>query len=202
MSSLVPSILDFSNGRGLGPRATLIAVINEVTKGLIHAWSERLQILIELPLFIVAFRFFAVFVGRGDHIASGRLEWTLDPTRISWMFVGYPAWIFFYLQTAKLFWRLLGEIQAGTLEQVYLSPLPTWLVATAWRVLATIVETLGVVAALYLVAYIFVPFHMTWRPQVMLPLVFVLASSVGYSLIVGGLTLIWKRVELLNWSSA
>ena len=198
MSSRAPSTLHPFSRRSVGLRATVIAVGNEVAKSLIHAWSERLQILIELPLFIVAFLFFALFVGRGDQIASGRLEWSLDPTRVSWMFVGYAVWIFFYLQTAKLFWRLLGEIQAGTLEQVYLSPLPTWLVATAGRVLATVVETLGVVAALYVVVYIIVPFHLTWRALAGFPLIFILAGSIGYSLIVGGLTLMWKRVELLN----
>jgi ABC-2 type transport system permease protein len=79
-----------------------------------------------------------------------------------------------------------------------LSPLPTWLVATAGRVLATMVETLGAVVALYLAVHVVVPFHLAWLPQATFPLLFVLASSVGYSLIVGGLTLIWKRVELLN----
>ena len=198
MSSLAPSTWHLFNRRSLGLRAAFTAVGNEVAKGLIHAWSERLQILIELPLFIVAFLFFALFVGRGDQIAGGRLEWTPDPTRVSWMFVGYAVWIFFYLQTAKLFWRLLGEIQTGTLEQVYLSPLPTWLVATAGRVLATVVETLGVVAALYAVVYVIVPFHLNWRALAVFPLIFTLAGSVGYSLIVGGMTLMWKRVELLN----
>ena len=198
MSSLAPSTWHLFNRRSLGLRAAFTAVGNEVAKGLIHAWSERLQILIELPLFIVAFLFFALFVGRGDQIAGGRLQWTPDPTRVSWMFVGYAVWIFFYLQTAKLFWRLLGEIQTGTLEQVYLSPLPTWLVATAGRVLATVVETLGVVAALYAVVYVIVPFHLNWRALAVFPLIFTLAGSIGYSLIVRGMTLMWKRVELLN----
>ena len=34
----------------------------------------------------------------------------------------FVPFIFFYMQVVKLFWRLLGEIQSGTLEQVYLSP--------------------------------------------------------------------------------
>src|SRR6266511_3537654 len=67
---------------------------------------------------------------------------------------------FFYFQAVKLFWRLLGEIQAGTIEQVYLSPLPSWLVAAAGRLLAAILETLA--------------------------------------LIVAGMTLLWKRIQLLQ----
>jgi ABC-2 type transport system permease protein len=49
----------------------------------------------------------------------------------------------------KLFWRLLGEIRAGTIEQVYLSPLPSWLVAAAGRVLAALIETLILIGVTY-----------------------------------------------------
>jgi len=40
---------------------------------------------------------------------------------------------------------------AGTIEQVYLSPLPSWLVAAAGRVVAALVETLVVAAGTYLI---------------------------------------------------
>jgi ABC-2 type transport system permease protein len=112
--------------------------------------------------------------------------------------VGYVAFTFFYLQSAKLFWRLLGEIQAGTLEQVYLGPLPAWLVATAGRVLATVVETAVVIAVLYVVVFAIVPFPLVWQAPALIPMAFIVLSSVGYSLIEGGLTLVWKRVELIH----
>lgn len=154
--------------------------------------------MIELPLFLVFFLLFALVVGRGQQIASGHLDWGFDPSRVSPLFVGYAAFLFLYLQTAKLFWRLLGEIQAGTLEQVYLSPLPAWLVATAGRVLATVLETAGLIVILYVVVFAIVPFHLTWQTQALVPISFIIASSLGYSLIEGGLTLVWKRVELLH----
>ncbi len=133
--------LAVSSNRKLGPRAAAIAVGNEIQKGLLAAWGERLQILIELPLFLSFFLLIALVLGRGQQIASGHLQWRFDTAQVSSLIVGYAAYLFIYLQTAKLFWRLLGEIQAGTLEQVYLSPLPAWLVATAGRVLATVPET-------------------------------------------------------------
>lgn len=184
--------------RTLGARAIAIAVGNEIQKGLMHAWGERLQILIELPLFLGFFLLLAVVVGRGQQIASGHLTWSFDPLRVSPLLVGYAAFLFLYLQTAKLFWRLLGEIQAGTLEQVYLSPLPGWLVATAGRVLATVLETAALVALIYGVVVTLVPIQLFWRAQPLIPIAFIVLSSVGYSLIEGGLTLVWKRVELLH----
>ncbi len=184
--------------RGLGVRAAATAVGNEIEKGLLHAWGERLQIVIELPLFVIFFLLAGLVVGRGQEIASGHLDWRLDPERIAPLLVGMVAFTFLYLQSAKFFWRLLGEIQAGSLEQVYLSPLPAWLVATAGRVIATVLETGFVVAVIYLVAVAIVPFHLVWRAQALVPMVLILVGSVGYSLIEGGFTLAWKRVELLH----
>jgi ABC-2 type transport system permease protein len=140
----------------------------------------------------------ALILGRGQQIASGHLNWRFDPAQVSSLMVGYAAYLFIYLQSAKLFWRLLGEIQAGTLEQVYLSPLPAWLVATAGRVLATVLETSFLVAIIYLVVFAFVPFHLAWHIQVLVPILFVALGSVGYSLIEGGLVLAWRRVELVH----
>lgn len=171
---------------------------NEIEKGLFHAWGERLQILIELPLFLIFFLLAALILGRGEQIVSGHVDWRFDPAHVSSLMVGYAAFLFIYLQTAKLFWRLLGEVQAGTLEQVYLSPLPAWLVATAGRVMATVLETAALVVILYLIVFAIVPFHLTWNIQALVPMAFISVASVGYSLIEGGMVLAWRRVELVH----
>src|SRR5262249_38501566 len=182
----------------VGPRAAAIAIGNEIEKGMLAAWGERLQILIELPLFLGFFLLLALILGRGQQIASGHLDWRFDPAQVSSLMVGYAAYLFIYLQSAKLFWRLLGEIQAGTLEQVYLSPLPAWLGATAGRGLATVVGTPFLVAIIYAVVFALVPFHLAWHAQVLVPMLLVAVGSVGYSLIKGGLVLAWRRVELVH----
>lgn len=106
--------------------------------------------------------------------------------------------MFFYLQAQKMFWRLLGEIQTGTLEQVYLSPLPSWVVAAVGRVLATSLETLVVVASLYAATELTVGVDLAWHPAVLIPAGFLVVASVGYSLAIGALTMAWKRIEMLN----
>lgn len=184
--------------RRLRGRAALTAIGNEVYKGLLAGWSERIQILIELPLFISFFLLFGILVGRGQEVAAtGELSWSFDPERMSWLFLGFIAFTFFYLHSAKLFWRLLGEIQTGTLEQVYLSPLPSWLIAAAGRVLAAVIETLFVVAVMFAATSVFVDIEIPWNSQATVPLLFLVAGSIGYSLVIGGLTLVFKRVETL-----
>jgi ABC-2 type transport system permease protein len=181
-----------------GPRATAVAIGNEIDKGLRFGWDERKQILLELAMFVPLFLLFAAVAGQGDAIVAGRFEWAFDDRRTGWLLVGFVLGMFFYLQAQKLFWRLLGEIQAGTLEQVYLSPLPSWVVAATGRVLASLVETTFVVGTLYAVVALSVGVDVDWHPAVLVPVVFLVVGSVGYSLAIGALTLLWKRIEVLN----
>lgn len=105
---------------------------------------------------------------------------------------------FVYLQSVKTFWRLLAEIQTGTLEQNYLSPIPAWVNIAVGRLLAAVVETAIVVAVLFAVTSLAVDLQLTWRPDALIPLGFAVAGGAGYSLMIAGLTLAWKRVELLQ----
>jgi ABC-2 type transport system permease protein len=177
----------------------LVAVGNETVKGLRHGWSERLQILIELPLFVTFILLLGFTVGQGSRIAAtGRLGWSLDPRQAGWLFVGIAAFTYTYLHVQKMFWRLLAEIQAGTLEQTYLSPLPSWVHVVGGRVLAAIAETTVVVAVMYGVTSLAVRLGLHWRPESLLPLALLVVGAAGLALVVAGITLVWKRIQMLN----
>jgi hypothetical protein len=177
---------------------TAIALRNELRKGLRFAWAERLQILIELPMFAVFIILLGPLLGQGENVASGRVDWSLHSQTTSAMVVWFVPFIFFYMQVVKMFWRLLGEIQAGTLEQVYLSPLPPWLVAAAGRVAAAILETLFVAAATYGLVSAFVSIHLRWTAAALLPAVAIMIAAIGLSLIIAGATLVYKRIQIVN----
>src|SRR5260370_20314900 len=81
------------------------------------------------------------------------------------------------MQTVKLFWRLRGEIQSGTVEQVYLCPLPSWLVVAAGRVVAALIESALVAAGTYGIVRAFGPLHYHWSASALLPLVFVIITA-------------------------
>ncbi len=177
---------------------TVVALGNEVRKGILHAFSERLQILIELPMFAVFILLLGPTLGQGHAIASGHLRWSLQSGRTSVMVVWFVPFIFFYMQVVKTFWRLLGEIQSGTIEQVQLSPLPPWLVTAAGRVVAALVETVVVAAATYGIVSVFVPLHLAWRVAALPAAGAVIVAATGVSLMVAGATLVWKRIQLVN----
>lgn len=176
----------------------LVGLGNEIRKGLLVAWSERLQILMELPFYPLLIILLGPLLNSGHEIASGQVSWSLRSDRTALLTLAFVPAMVLYFQAVKLFWRLLGEIQSGTFEQVYLSPLPSWLVAATGRVMAALVETLVVVSATYWIVSALVPLHYTWSAAALVPIALLIVTAVGYSLIIGGLTLVWKRIQLLQ----
>lgn len=181
-------------------RSHVTAVGNEVYKGLRFAWAERLQILIELPMFVIVMLVMGPILGQARQIVSGTLRWSLNSESTSMLVAWFIPFAFFYLQVVKMFWRLVAERQAGTLEQVYLSPLPSWVVIAAGRVVAAVVETLLVAAGIFAVVRIFVPLHFHLTVGVLLPVLLMIVTGVGVSLVIAGATLIWGRIEMVTES--
>jgi ABC-2 type transport system permease protein len=176
----------------------LTALGNEIGKGLLFAWAEKLQIAMELPFFALIILLLGPMLGAGHQIAAGHLDWTLNGRMIAVLIIAFVPAMFFYFQAVKLFWRLLAEIQAGTIEQVYLSPLPSWLVAAAGRLTAAIIETVILMGVVYGIVSAFVTLHFHWTAAALVPLAFLILTGIGYSLIIAGLTLVWKRIQLLQ----
>lgn len=176
----------------------LTALGNEVGKGLAFAWSEKLQIFMEMPFFAIFVLLLGPLLGDGYQVASGHVSWSLHSGRTSLMLLAFMPVAIFFLLAVKLFWRLLGEIQSGTLEQVYLSPLPSWLVTAAGRVVAALIETLVVAAMLFGIVSIFVPLHYHWTAAALVPMALLIVAGIGYSLIIAGMTLVWKRIQMLQ----
>jgi ABC-2 type transport system permease protein len=180
------------------PGSPLVAVGNEIVKGLRHGWAERTQILIELPLFVSLMVLLGFTVGQAEDAAHGQMEWAMSSAKASWLFLGMATYMFVHLQIQKMFWRMVAEIQTGTIEQTYLSPLPSWVHTIVGRAVSAVIEAGLVITAMYVVTGLFVDLDLHWRLDVLIPLAFMLAGSVGFSLTIAGLTLIWKRIEMFN----
>jgi ABC-2 type transport system permease protein len=184
--------------RTMTPDRVATAVGNETLKGLRHGWSERLQIVIEMPLFVAFVLLLGFTIGEGESIVADQLDWTLDTQRASWLMIGFVAFSYTYLHVQKMFWRLLSEIQTGTLEQTYLSPLPSWVHVVAGRIASAVVETAIVVGIVYAVISVFAPIELHWQLEAVVPLVLLITGAAGLALIIAGIALVWKRVMLLN----
>lgn len=184
-SALVPH----GNGSATTPgiRSFATAIGNEVAKGLIDLWRGKVASFLELILFGLFFLVIAFAAGHG----------ALQGVQVAPLLVGFVGYIFFHMQTNRLFWGLLGEMQSGTLEQMYLSPLPSWLLTIGLQV-ASVVEASITALVLYLFVRLVAPVTIPPRPAALLPLVLLVVGSVGYSLILGGLTLRFKGLVILK----
>src|SRR5690348_12865407 len=170
-----------------GIRAFGIAIGNEIAKGLIDLWRGKIASFLELILFGLFFLAITFALGRG----------AFHREQVAPLLIGFVGYLFFHMQTNRLFWGLLGEMQSGTLEQMYLSPLPSWLLTAGMQV-ASVVEAAISALVLYLFVLLVAPVTMPLRPAALLPLGLLVVGSAGYSLILGGLTLRYKRLEILK----
>ncbi len=186
-TSTSDTFLPRSREAKLGIRAFATAIGNEIAKGLIDLWRGKLASLLELILFALFFLAIMFALGRG----------VFHQEQVAPLLLGFVGYIFFHMQTNRLFWGLLGEVQSGTLEQMYLSPLPSWLLTIGLQV-ASIVEAALSALLLYLFIDLVVLVAIPLRWAALLPLVMLVLGSVGYSLILGGLTLLFKRLEILK----
>lgn len=59
-------------------------------------------------------------------------------------------------------------------------------------------ETLVVVVAVYLITDLVLDLEVRWCIEVLVPVLYLVIGGVGYSLVIGGLTLVFKRLELVN----
>ncbi len=63
---------------------------------------------------------------------------------------------------------------------------------------AALLETLVLMGVTYGLVSAFVTLHFHWTPAALVPVAFLILTGVGYSLIIAGLTLLWKRIQLLQ----
>lgn len=116
--------------------------------------------------------------------------------------IGMVAVIVLHQQINRTFWGVLGELQAGTFERLYLSPVPPPVLMIA-RQTSTAIQAIAVAAILSLLTI--VPSALAWdlglaldlsAIQVVVPALAAIVGGAGVSLAVAGLTLLLRRLEI------
>lgn len=167
---------------------------NETAKSLRNAWTARTGVFFELMLIYATFFGLVLFIGHG------RIQKDLlAPT-----FLGLLIVILMHQQVVRMFWGVLHEIQAGTIEQVYLSPVPSALIIIA-RQAAVIIEAAAVTFLLGLPTGVTIelawglgiPLHASSLIQALVPITVTVVNGAGLSMIIVALTLKFRRIELL-----
>lgn len=166
---------------------------NEISKTLRLAWASRAGMYFEIPLFVLAFFVVLLFIGRG----------TIPDPLVAPTLIGMTAAMLLNQQLTRTFWGTLGELQAGTFEQLHLSPTPSTLLMLA-RQGSTALQAISVAAIFSTLALI--PSAIAWDldisldtslARVAIPALAAIVGAAGLGLAVAGLTLLFRRLEVL-----
>ncbi|MFL5626685.1 MAG: ABC transporter permease [Ktedonobacteraceae bacterium] len=164
----------------------LLAIFNETYKRLLIIWDYRFNILTQLVT--VAF----IFIGATFFLGGGKF----DTKQLPSLFLGYLVWFYARIVILTTSEDLMSEAQSGTLEQMYMSPVPTELLVLG-RMLATLVSTtiMVLLASISLIWLMHINIPMRWEG---LPvLILTLVGLFGFSLMLGGAALVFKQIEAL-----
>jgi len=151
---------------------------NETIKGLLTTKANWGTIVPGLAVLVV-FYFFVQFL-----IGNGRLV----PALYAPTLLGFSAYAIAYIVSLKTVAGTLEEMNAGTLEQVHLSPLPSWALSFG-RLVAAVAEAVGMTALVSAGLTVVLGIHFSYRLDALVPLALTIVDVAGFSLLLGALAI-------------
>lgn len=163
-------------------------MLNETQKGLLLLWNYRVNMLLEAVAMCGVFVGLNFLVGNGD----------LPQDQVSSSLLGYIIWLYTFMAVSNMGWSLREEVQAGTLEQMFMSPASPQLLMMG-RTLANFLTTS---LTMILIMAVMIPaFGLTFplRATSLVVFAWTMLGLFGLGLMVGGATLVFKHVESLAY---
>ncbi len=112
-----------------------------------------------------------------------------------YMIVTTVMWFLTLMAMQGIGWEITTEATRGTLEQLYMSPVPAWFILFA-RMLATILLNLVVYAVILLLIMATSSQWLRFDLLTLLPLFFIsILGMIGVGFMVAGLALIFKQIQ-------
>jgi ABC-2 type transport system permease protein len=165
-------------------KTTLVAVLGEVRKNLLVNWTYRANLL----LFTFTLTF--IFIAISFMMTQGAME----PERLTSTLVGYLTWMFAMSAIGEVTWEIRSEINAGTLEQMSMSPAPVGIVLIG-RMMASVIfnviRTLLVIFVMYQLFDVRIPVRWQGAPVLLVTLL----GVYGFGYVVAGAMLVFKQFE-------
>jgi ABC-2 type transport system permease protein len=165
---------------------TAMIFANETQKRLMLLWAYKFNFFTQMAMFAFIFLGISFFISGGAPTQE-----QLGPALL-----GYLVWFYALAAIGDMSWGIREETQTGTMEQMYMSPLPTGVLLLGRSAASLIVSTLMVaVTAVVLMLMLQVALPMRWAgvPVFLLTLI----GLYGFSFMLAGATLVFKQVEAL-----
>ncbi len=163
-----------------------LVIYNETWKRLLIIWDYKFDILTQLLTVVL------IFVGATFFLGNGRF----DAQQLPLMMVGYVIWFYARIVLLHTSADLVSEASAGTLEQMYMSPVSAEMLLLG-RLFAMLVATTMLVflptLGLILLLHIHIPLRWEGIPVLFLTL----AGLFGFTLVLTGAALVFKQIGAL-----
>jgi ABC-2 type transport system permease protein len=161
-----------------------LAMFNEVYKRILISWNYKFNMLTQIVLVGI------IFIGASFLLGGGKF----NSAQLSTLFIGYIVWFYARITIMSTSADLHGEAEAGTLEQTYMTPAPTEVLVLG-RMLAMLLTATVMVLLASLVLLLLMHISLPLRWEAIPVLLLTLAGLFGFTLILGGATLVYKQVD-------
>ena len=168
-------------------KTTITAMTNELVKEFSILWNYRTNTILEIALYSV------IFLAIGFFLTEGRF----DEQTITSLWIGYFLWFLANRAISGVANNISTEASTGTLEQMYMSPAPTWALFVS-RVLSTVLISVVQITFITAVIALNSSARIPLAAEFLLVTCLTMAGLFGVGLMVGGATLILKHTSALS----
>ena len=167
-------------------RFALLAIFNETYKRLLIFWDYKFNLITQLVTVSL------IFIGAGFLLGGGQF----NSAQLAPLLVAYVAWFYARIVIMSTSADLVTEAQAGTLEQMYMSPAPASLLLFG-RMFALLISTTLMVLPVAIILILLLRIQIPLRWEGLPVLLLTLAGLFGFTLILSGVGLVFKQTEAL-----
>jgi ABC-2 type transport system permease protein len=151
---------------------------NETAKGLLVTLANWGTLVPALAVLVVYYIFIQFFIGNGRMVQP-----LYAPTLL-----GFASYGLAYIVSLKMVSGTLEEMNAGTLEQLHLSPLPAWTLSLG-RLAAAVIEGVGLTAVVSVGLILVLGIRFTYRLDAVVPVALTVVDVAGFGLLLGAVAI-------------
>jgi ABC-2 type transport system permease protein len=165
----------------------MASMTNETRKGLLILWDYKFSLMMEM------LSIFLVFLGAMFLAGQG----SVTQAQVSSTILGFIITFYALGTLSNMSYSLMSEAQAGTLEQMYMSPAPSQLIVLGRSFSGLISTTIQLLILLTVMMTLF-RVRFAFPLDAVAILLITMVGLLGFGYVMGGLTLVFKQIGPLS----
>jgi ABC-2 type transport system permease protein len=165
----------------------LVANVRKVGILLVRYLPNTISEIITFYAIFLMFFFGVQFVGSPERMGENN----------AFIIVSMFLWFLSLMAMQGIGWELTNEATTGTLEQLYMSPVPAWIILLS-RMIGTVLVNIVIMGTVLVLSMLTAGQWLSFDVLTLAPLfIFLLIGMLGVGFMVAGLALIYKQINAL-----